>query len=53
MPESSQGLNMARLISSMGLEVIDVPRVTVYRFCSSGVETIGMATAKIQAGMAD
>jgi acetyl-CoA acyltransferase len=37
----------------MGLEVIDVPGVTVNRFCSSGVETIGMATAKIQAGMAD
>jgi len=53
MPEGSQGLNMARLISLMGLEVIDVPGVTVNRFCSSGVETIGMATAKIQAGMAD
>jgi acetyl-CoA acyltransferase len=53
MPEGSQGLNMARLISLMGLEVVDVPGVTVNRFCSSGVETIGMATAKIQAGMAD
>jgi len=53
MPEGAQGLNMARLISLMGLEVIDVPGVTVNRFCSSGVETIGMATAKIQAGMAD
>ena len=27
--------------------------VTVNRFCSSGLETIGLATAKIQAGMAD
>ena len=53
MPEGSQGLNMARLISLMGLNVIDVPGVTVNRFCSSGIETIGMATAKIQAGMAD
>jgi acetyl-CoA acyltransferase len=53
MPEGAQGLNMARLISLMGLEVIDVPGVTVNRFCSSGIETIGMATAKIQAGMAD
>lgn len=53
MPEGSQGLNMARLISLMGLDVIDVPGVTVNRFCSSGIETIGMATAKIQAGMAD
>ncbi|GAA4276138.1 acetyl-CoA C-acyltransferase [Aquimarina mytili] len=53
MPEGSQGLNMARLISLMGLDSIDVPGVTVNRFCSSGLETIGMATAKIQAGMAD
>ena len=53
MPEGSQGLNMARLISLMGLNIIDVPGVTVNRFCSSGIETIGIATAKIQAGMAD
>ncbi len=53
MPEGSQGLNMARLISLMGLNSTDVPGVTVNRFCSSGIETIGMATAKIQAGMAD
>lgn len=53
MPEGSQGLNMARLISLMGLDIIDVPGVTVNRFCSSGLETIGIATAKIQAGMAD
>ena len=53
MPEGSQGLNMARLISLMGLNSVDVPGVTVNRFCSSGIETIGIATAKIQAGMAD
>ncbi|WP_046744326.1 acetyl-CoA C-acyltransferase [Kordia zhangzhouensis] len=53
MPEGSQGLNMARLISLMGLDIVDVPGVTVNRFCSSGLETIGMAVAKIQSGMAD
>ena len=53
MPEGSQGLNMARLISLMGLDIIDVPGVTVNRFCSSGIETIGMAVAKIQSGMAE
>ena len=53
MPEGSQGLNMARLISLMGLDIVDVPGVTVNRFCSSGIETIAMATAKIRAGMAD
>ncbi|MEM7381647.1 MAG: acetyl-CoA C-acyltransferase [Bacteroidota bacterium] len=53
MPEAEQGLNMARLISLMGLEIEDVPGVTVNRYCASGLETIGIATAKIQAGMAD
>ena len=53
MPEGAQGLNMARLISLMGLDIVDVPGVTVNRFCSSGIETIAMAVAKIQSGMAD
>ncbi|MDC6352279.1 acetyl-CoA C-acyltransferase [Zeaxanthinibacter sp. PT1] len=53
MPEAEQGLNMARLISLMGLEIEDVPGVTVNRYCASGLETIGIATAKIQSGMAD
>ncbi|GLB51748.1 acetyl-CoA acetyltransferase [Neptunitalea chrysea] len=53
MPEAEQGLNMGRLISLMGLKVEDVPGVTVNRYCASGIETIGIATAKIQSGMAD
>jgi acetyl-CoA acyltransferase len=52
MPEAEQGLNIGRLISLMGLKVTDVPGVTVNRYCASGLETIGMATAKIQSGMA-
>jgi acetyl-CoA acyltransferase len=35
-----------------GLKIEDVPGVTVNRYCASGLETIGMATAKIQSGMA-
>ncbi|MFN7331586.1 MAG: acetyl-CoA C-acyltransferase [Flavobacterium sp.] len=53
MPEAEQGLNMGRLISLMGLKVTDVPGVTVNRYCASGVETISMAVANIQSGMAD
>jgi acetyl-CoA acyltransferase len=53
MPEAEQGLNIGRLISLMGLKVTDVPGVTVNRYCASGLETIGMATAKIQSGMAN
>ncbi len=51
MPEAEQGLNFARLISLMGLKVEGVPGVTVNRYCASGLETIAMATAKIQSGM--
>jgi acetyl-CoA acyltransferase len=53
MPEAEQGLNMGRLISLMGLEIVDVPGMTVNRYCASGLETIAIATAKIQSGMAD
>ncbi len=53
MPEAEQGLNMGRLISLMGLDIVDVPGMTVNRYCASGLETISIATAKIQSGMAD
>ncbi|MFZ9031599.1 MAG: acetyl-CoA C-acyltransferase [Robiginitalea sp.] len=53
MPEAEQGLNMARLISLMGLDIEDVPGVTVNRYCASGLETIAIATAKIRTGMAE
>jgi len=53
MPEAEQGLNMGRLISLMGLKTVDVPGMTVNRYCASGLETIAIATAKIQSGIAD
>ena len=53
MPEAEQGLNMGRLVSLMGIKSDDVAGVTVNRYCASGLETISIATAKIQAGMAD
>ena len=53
MPEAEQGLNVGRLISLMGLKIEDVPGMTVNRYCASGLETISIATAKIQMGMAD
>ena len=52
-PEAEQGLNMGRMISMMGLNTVKVPGITINRYCSSGLETIAMATAKINAGMAD
>lgn len=51
-PEAEQGMQMARMISLLSLP-IEVPGVTVNRYCGSGLETIAMATAKIRADMAD
>lgn len=53
MPEAEQGLNMGRFISLMGLDIVEIPGMTVNRYCASGLETISIATAKIQNGMAD
>jgi acetyl-CoA acyltransferase len=52
-PEAEQGLNIGRMISLIGLETDQVPGMTVNRFCSSGLETISIASAKINAGLAD
>jgi len=51
-PEAEQGLQMARWIALKALNK-DVPGMTVNRYCASGLETISLATAKIQSGMAD
>lgn len=52
-PEAEQGLNMGRMISLLGLNTIEVPGMTINRYCSSGLEAIAVAAAKINAGMAD
>lgn len=51
-PEAEQGLNMARMIALMSLPV-QVPGVTVNRYCASGLEAIALAAAKIHSGMAE
>ena len=52
-PEAEQGLNLGRMVSLIGLKTDKVPGMTVNRYCSSGLETIALAQAKIEAGMAD
>ncbi len=52
-PEAEQGLNIGRMISLMGLDTEKVPGMTVNRYCSSGLETIAIASAKIHAGISD
>ncbi|HEU4552086.1 MAG TPA: acetyl-CoA C-acyltransferase [Chitinophaga sp.] len=50
-PEAEQGLQIGRMISVRALGE-SVPGMTVNRYCASGLETIAIATAKIQSGMA-
>jgi acetyl-CoA acyltransferase len=51
-PEAEQGLNIGRMISLMGLNSDKVPGMTVNRYCSSGLQTIALATYQIQSGAA-
>lgn len=53
MPEAEQGLNVARFISLMSFDTDKVSAMTVNRYCGSGLETIAIASAKINSGMAD
>ena len=48
-PEGEQGLQIGRLISSRALG-LDVPGMTINRYCASGLEAISMAVSKIRAG---
>ncbi|MCP4358906.1 MAG: acetyl-CoA C-acyltransferase [Chloroflexi bacterium] len=53
MPEGAQGLNFGRSISLRAGLPVDVPGMTVNRFCSSGLQTIAMAAERIIANGAD
>ncbi len=50
--EAEQGMQMGRMISLMALGV-DTPGMVINRYCGSGLEAIHLASAKVQAGMAD
>jgi len=51
-PEAEQGLQFGRIIAARALG-IEVPGITINRYCASGLESIAMATAKIRCGMAE
>jgi acetyl-CoA acyltransferase len=53
MPEGEQGMNVARLIGFAAGFPVEVPAITVNRFCSSGSQTIAMAADTIRSGNAD
>lgn len=52
MPEGPQGLNMGRIIAQKAGLPEAVPGATINRFCSSGLQTIVMASQAIEAGHA-
>lgn len=51
-PEAEQGLQVGRIIANRAVGEW-AAGVTVNRYCASGLETIGIATARIQCGMAE
>jgi acetyl-CoA acyltransferase len=53
MPEGEQGMNLARIVGYYSDLPMEVPAATINRFCSSGLETIGIAAARIMAGFQD
>lgn len=48
-PEGEQGLQIGRLIAARALG-IEVPGITINRYCASGLEAISQAVGKIKAG---
>ena len=52
-PECEQGMNLGRILAMGAGLPISVSGMTVNRFCSSGVQAIADATAKIRAGWSD
>lgn len=52
-PEAEQGMQIGRMLVLRAGLPIKVAGVTVNRYCASGIETIGMATAKIRTGMGE
>ena len=53
MPEGPQGMNMGRIIAQKAGLPDHVPGATINRFCSSGLQSIVMASQSIMAGYAD
>ena len=53
MPEAEQGMNVARIAALRAGLPMEVPAVTVNRFCSSGLQAIAMAAERILSGFAD
>jgi acetyl-CoA acyltransferase len=53
MPEAEQGMNVARIGLLLAGLPQNVPGITINRFCSSGLQAVADAAAKIRLGEAD
>src|SRR5208337_584093 len=53
MPESEQGMNVARIASLRAGLPVEVSALTINRFCSSGLQAIAMAAERIMSGGAE
>jgi acetyl-CoA acyltransferase len=53
MPEGVQGLNFGRTIALRAGLPVDIPGMTINRFCSSGLQSIALAAERIIANGAD
>ncbi|MGH9572647.1 MAG: thiolase family protein [Candidatus Acidiferrales bacterium] len=53
MPEAEQGMNVARIASLRAGLPVEVPAMTINRFCSSGLQAIADAAQRIMAGQGD
>jgi acetyl-CoA acyltransferase len=52
-PEAEQGMNVARIAALRAGLPVEVPAMTVNRFCSSGLQTLATGASQIQAGWSD
>src|SRR5581483_153501 len=53
MPEAEQGMNVGRIASLRAGLPVEVPAMTINRFCSSGLQSIAIAAERIMAGQGD
>ena len=53
MPEAEQGINVARVALLLAGLPVNVPGVTINRFCASGLQAVAMAADRVRLGEAD
>jgi len=53
MPEAEQGMNVARIAAILAGVPVEVPAMTINRFCSSGSQSIGLVADRVALGHID